>query len=481
VFHIRSNAQGLRLVAMTLLAVTGSGCGSSWPSALQPSGSAGTASPSAAASSAPSPTSIAVVTADPGDGAMQIRFTDMTDGGSVAVVQEKGLPVVHVKFEVTGLAPAVVTMQANGLPALDVTGHQVEAQNKDGAVPFAADLGWVPNDGGGDYTLVVTAMTNDKDFATTTVHVTVTGTPHVTLPPIMTEAQARAEFVKLVQDEYHVTIPKPSMQRFEAPNIPQRGRWIASAYYKGFRYYLSMFDDGHVEWANGPYSDPSHRNSDAFWCRPAGNFKVLVVFVDYGNTGISRTDALAQVPVVATWLNGVYRDFATRNASSSALMQVAADAAWVASPPQRDALLTSAQIKTLTGKNRSDYDFVMQLDLDTAGGWGVKDAPGLMDTGGGFALNGCQTAGKFGPISIWSSVNGPGNLQGGLVMDFNHELSHLFGMMDDYPYRQDTLGPTGQPMDDWIPYIQFGWTDADGDGIPEIVDPTPYGTTGPKP
>jgi hypothetical protein len=481
--QFRLSTRSIRVVALPLFAVAIAACGSSWPSALSPTSSLpASASPSSAPSAAAeNPTPVAVVTAPPDSGAMQIRFTNLTDGGSVAVTNEKGLTVVHVKVEVTGLAPLDVTLQANGLPALDVTGHAVEALNKGGAAPFTGDLGWVPNDGGGDYTLVVTAMTENKDFATATVHVTVTGTPHLTLPPIPTEDQARAKFVKMVQDQYHVTIPKPSMQRFEAPSIPKRGRWIADAYYKGYRYYLSMFDDGHTEWANGPYSDPAHRGSDSFWCRPTGSFKVLVVFVDYGNTGIIRSDAEAKVGVVVPWLNGLYDGFATSHGSSSGLMHVTADTGWVPSPPTKDALLTAAQIKTLTGKNRADYDFVMQIDLDKAGGWGVKDAPGVMDVGGGFALNGCQTAGKFGPISVWSSVDGPGNLQGALVMDFNHELSHLFGMMDDYPYKQDTIGVDGNPSPDWIPYVQFGWTDADGDGIPEIVDPTPYGTSGPKP
>jgi hypothetical protein len=65
-------------------------------------------------------------------------------------------------------------------------------------------------------------------------------------------------------------------------------------------------------------------------------------------------------------------------------------------------------------------------------------------------------------------------------MDFNHELSHLFGMMDNYPFTKATL-PDGLPIDDWIPYELFGWSDADGDGVPEIIDATPYGTSGPKP
>ena len=72
-------------------------------------------------------------------------------------------------------------------------------------------------------------------------------------------------------------------------------------------------------------------------------------------------------------------------------------------------------------------------------------------------------------------------MQGGLVMDLNHELSHMFGMMDDWPAMRAGPGPAGSIADDWIPYVMFGWTDTDGDGVPEILDSTPYGTSGPKP
>jgi hypothetical protein len=57
----------------------------------------------------------------------------------------------------------------------------------------------------------------------------------------------------------------------------------------------------------------------------------------------------------------------------------------------------------------------------------------------------------------------------------------MFGMMDDRPYQTGVAGPDGNLMDDWIPYVMFGWTDTDGDGIREIVDTTRYGTSGPKP
>jgi hypothetical protein len=207
---------------------------------------------------------------------------------------------------------------------------------------------------------------------------------------------------------------------------------------------------------------------------------VLVVFVDYGNTGTTREAALAAVPVTVTWLNGLYAKFAASQGFSSSPMRVEADAAYVASPPAAGELLTAQQITTLTGKNPSAYSFVMEIDLDANGSFVAKHAKGSMEPGGGFALEACGT-GKFGAINIWSSLPRAPELFGGLEMDFNHELSHMFGMMDDWPYLQGVAGPDGLATTDWIPYTMFGWTDTDGDGIPEVIDPTPYGTTGPQP
>jgi hypothetical protein len=143
-------------------------------------------------------------------------------------------------------------------------------------------------------------------------------------------------------------------------------------------------------------------------------------------------------------------------------------------------LLTAAQIRSGTGKDPAAYDFVMQIDLDARASYATKYFPGVMDAGGGFALNGCGTT-KFGVINIWSSVGRAPELVGGLEMDFNHEFSHLFGMMDDWPYLPTIDGADGIATTDWIPYDLFGWTDTDGDGVPEIIDSTPYGTAGPKP
>ena len=289
---------------LPLLSVILLGCGSAAPSTTAVVTASVATLPAASATPSAGPAVLRIS----GTG-MQVRFVNLTDGGTAAATQDsKGRPLVTVQIEVTGGVAFNVSLTANGLLAVDEGGHQLTAENKSGAVPFTAEIAWSPLNGGGEYTLIATAMDANKNIATATIHVTVTGVPHTTLPPALTPDQARARVTNLIANEYKVTIPKPSLQRFDFPENPTRSRWIGAAYYQGTRYYVSIFDDGHVEWANQTVlgSGPPHDRMSTL-CRPAGAFKVLVVFVDYGNTGIVKADALAQVPVVATWLNGLYK------------------------------------------------------------------------------------------------------------------------------------------------------------------------------
>jgi hypothetical protein len=437
----------------------------------------------ASASGLVAATTTATAAAPEYTGAMKLRFVGLTDGGSVAGTRDSsGRPLVVVRVEVTGEAPMAVELTADGLLAVDEGGHALVAENTGGVVPFLAEIPWSPARGGGEYDLTASALNANKDVAKATVHITVTGLPTVTLPPALTREQALARISGLIRDDYKVSIPAPSLERFDFPTNPTRSRWIGAAYYKGMRYFVSIFDDGHVEWSNGEYAEPAHRSTTGSYayCKPAGTYRVLVAFVDYGNTGTVKADALSNVPVVVTWLNGLYADFATSHGSSAPLMRIQADAAYIDSPPNRGELLTAGQLRTLTGIDTAGYDFVMQIDLDAEATFSTRYFPGVLEPGGGLALEACGT-GKFGPINIWSSVGAAAELQGGLVMDFNHELSHLFGMMDDWPALRGAAGPAGTTTDDWIPYVMFGWTDTDGDGVPEIIDTTPYGTSGPKP
>ncbi len=415
----------------------------------------------------------------------QIRFTNITDGGTInAQLDSDGKQVVIIKFEVTGLAPIIVDMLAN-----DVNMPE-QSRNPTGQVPFKGEIKWTPLNGGGQYTLVANATSNDKQSAQATVHVTVTGLPVFTpTPPPLDQAAARLRFTQLFKQLDGIDIPAPSIERFNFPHSPTYSRWISSVYYKGQRYYIELYDDTHyVADPTIPYSDPAHRvnNSSFILCRPAGHYKILVVYVDYGNLTVDKSNALAQVPIFANWTNELYTKFAKTHGFSSSPLSIEADAAWISSPPSPGNLLTSAQILAGTGVDPKKYDIVIQIDLDANNTAGLKNWPGILDQGGGVALQGCGAYSKTGDVNIWSVVMQTQGTQsfvnGNLSMDFNHELSHLFGMLDNWPFSPGSINsPDGALHDDWITYINFGWTDTDGDGIPEIIDPTPYGTSGPQP
>jgi hypothetical protein len=418
-------------------------------------------------------------------GGFQIRFTNFTDRGTLdATLDSQGKPQVVLHFEVTGLVPFIVTMTANGI---NIPG---EARNPNGSLPFDGQIQWSPLNGGGTYTLVAYATSADKQSAQATATVTVTGVAAFTpTPPPLDRSAAQLRFSELFKQLDGITIPAPSLQRFDFPQSPEYSRWISSIYYKGQRYYIELYDDTHyVAEPTLPYSDPAHRinNSSFTLCRPAGNYKILVVYVDYGNLTVDKADALTQVPIFATWTDQLYNDFARSQGFSASPLSIQADGAWIATPPSPGALLTRAQILAGTGIDASKYDFVIQIDLDQNNTTGLKHWPGLLDQGGGVALQGCGAYDKSGEVNIWSVVmqtRGTKDfVHGTLSMDFNHELSHLFGMLDNWPFSPGSItSPDGARHDDWIPYVNFGWTDTDGDGIPEIVDPTPYGTLGPQP
>ncbi len=430
----------------------------------------------AAATGAPSGS---LPTAPPGG--MQVRFVNLSDGGTIAAALDpQGKPVVDVKVEISGPASPefLVSMTANGLL---VPGT---ATYKGSTLPHTVDLTWSPENGGGKYTLVVTATNDSKQTFQASASVTVTGMAAFTAtPPALSESAARQRFTQLYRQLYGVDIPDPSMQRFDFPELPNRSRWISAVYYQGQRYYIELFDDTHYELSPLPYADAQQRSpKDVFTiCRPAGRYKILVVFVDYGNLGLDRNTVLGLVPVYTGWTNQLYTKFAKSQGFASSPLSIEAQAAWISPPPAPGRLLTNAQIKGASGLDPAGYDFTMEIDLDRNNSAGKTVFPGLLDQGGGTALQGCGPKTK-NDVNIWSVVMTADSLGGNLGMDFDHELSHLFGMMDSWPFSPGGLvRPDGSIGDEWIPYVMFGWTDTDGDGIPEIIDPTPYGTGGPQP
>ena len=412
----------------------------------------------------------------------QVRFVNLTGGGTIeGTWDDQGQPQVLVQVEASGTAVVeTIELVANGvaIPA--------EARNGGRQDPFLGEITWNPLNGGGEYTLEACAVLEDKSELCQSAHVTVTGIPTFTpTPPPPGQAGAVAAISGLILQEYGVTIPQPTVYRFDDPVHPYLSRWIGSAYFDGMRYYVDLYDDGHAAWSSGIYSDAARPLDSDIWtiCKPAGHYRLLILFVDYDGLLADPQQALDAIEPVVEWTNNRYADFALQQGLSTPPLSIEANAAFCGQPPTSGEVLTAQQVLELTGEDPADYDIVVEIDIDPQAVFGTREFPGVITaSGGGIAMQGCARPPFGGAVHIWSAIPDPALVEGGLVMDINHELSHIFGLVDNWPIQSGTIpGPGGEPINDWIPYPMLGWTDTDGDGLIEITDPTPYGTGGPQP
>jgi hypothetical protein len=437
--------------------------------------------------SAPSnPTTPALPQAPTGS---QLSFTNVSDGGNLSTtLDERNQPVVKLDLQATGTAFILISLKADGVQATDSEGRPVEIENTKGDNPLTGSIIWWPQRGGGKYTLTAQAMTDTKEFIETTININVTGIPEFTpLPPAMNLEEATQKISEIFQKNYGVNIPKPALQRFDIPDNPSRSRWVGSAWYAGKNYYIELFDDQSVVLNVQEYASAAQKSSQLYsvLCKPAGPYKILIEFVDYGNVqGVNKADLITQVSTMINWVNQVYTNFSKSQGFSNSPVVLSGTGVYIPSPPVSGDLVPFDKVKALTGVDPKNFDIEIEIDLDSTNAYANKHWPGVFsDAGGGLALQGCGTIDNSkGGVNIWSSMSDVSTPEGALSMDLTHELSHLFGMYDTWVFSPASFTfPDGTRGDNWIPFTMFGWIDTDGDGIPEIIDPTPYGTGGPQP
>jgi hypothetical protein len=199
---------------------------------------------------------------------------------------------------------------------------------------------------------------------------------------------------------------------------------------------------------------------------------MLGVFVDYSNTGIQQDQAYAALAAAQAESADWHRSYAAAKGLSAPLLQIETTPAFVSAPPVPGEFLTAAQIQTATGISTREYDLVAQIDLDSGAALSNKYG------GLGWTLyGGCLPAGSD-RVNLYMTVQSPADLAGALYGSLLvHELSHSLGWQHWW-----TTGANG--ADDQLiwnydrsafPFLFFGWTDVDGDGTIEILDPNPYG------
>lgn len=195
---------------------------------------------------------------------------------------------------------------------------------------------------------------------------------------------------------------------------------------------------------------------------PAGAFKVLTVILTWSET--FRASDVALLRQAQDVINNQHADFARRKRYDSPIVRfeftnVTRSGSTVPEPQSRDAMIAVAE---LAGFDARSFDFLVVINLD----------PNAFE--GGFALVG-PTAPSFVYLGNYLGLQARPttitmyDLAGAA---YHHEIGHHWGWRHDWT-------PTCGGVSSFSPFITapvlFGWEDTDGDGVPEILDPAPYG------
>ncbi len=407
--------------------------------------------------SAPSPSGAAPA------GGLTLRFLNVTDGGKLAAqTGGPGFPMVSLSLEV-GVTQPQTTFP--GYVYVDSEGLDVGfAINTDKNVPFRAEFKWAPLHGNGKYVLVAKALSLDRATEVEQrLAVEVTGIPAGVPSPL-------DKIIQAYREKLGLTLPSPVVARFDNFTDPSDSNWISTAYIGPTLYHVNVWDSGRVWSGTYPVGIPQAQ----CYCRPAGRLRLLVVFVDYRNTDLSREAALGALTAAAKQANAELARCAADAGWKAPILELDVAGAYVSPPPSPGKLVTAAQVKSLAGIDPARFDLLVQVDLDSAHSFEQTDPK---KPAGGITFKGCNGSGAR-EVNIWIELKGGPQPESILYFTLlSHELAHAFGWQHVWPLG----GGSGSATRDWKnenptwPTRLFGWIDSDGDGLPEIIDPTPYG------
>jgi len=225
----------------------------------------------------------------------------------------------------------------------------------------------------------------------------------------------------------------------------QNSRYTSTAYYEGKLYRLYVQEDG------------STLPQVTTPVLPVGNIRVLSIIIDYPSLEFGEI-------LNTLWreaqdsINDDHKKWADQLNLNQPLVQFVNQNLLI--EPQE---ISEASTSSLTiianeyGYQQNDYDIIAFLDLN-------QEEPS-----GGFAVR------KFQWVKIgwfYNEEQGteltPSKLRGIAYAIYHHEIGHLFGW--DHEWSDAVEGElfiTDPEL--------FGWEDIDHDGVPEIMDSTPYG------
>jgi hypothetical protein len=344
----------------------------------------------------------------------------------------------------------------------------------------------------GSHTLTVDVMTADKQIYTTSIQVNVVGsiipTQGQTTTPTLDPARdiVMTQMLQIFHDTYGLNLTSPPLAR-KNRGVGANDPWHSVVYVGNWMYDLAVYpdrvsqtvlslnmqSDGSVPIAAGEKTFPI--------CRPSGTLKILVALVDFQNLDVTKEQALGALDAAVQDINAKLAEYSIVGGATSPILQLQIKGVFLSPPPSMpDHLLTPEIVKSVSGVDPAAYDLLVQIDLDGNNTYRKIIAARNFDTNG-FMRSSCLG----NDLSIWMALDTKDQALGldtekELERVLSHELLHTFG----YPFDHSWIAGDGSQPDatdetdiyGW-PTLMLGWTDTDGDGIPEIIDPTPYGST----
>ncbi len=457
-------------------------------SATLPANSAGSATPAiAATSSAAGPTANPCATSP--DGTLKLCFLNLADGQTLAA--QPGLPF-KISAEASGATVSGISLSA------DLGGYAQFVPNTANTDPFRAEFSWTPGLGSGLYHLKLETLTSDKSESVSgTISVTVTGLSSISPTPTLAPGAVYPEVISKIQATYSnlfkLDVKAPAIARKFRPGVEDP--WVSTAYIGNVLYDVELFADGHVEtWATPVFPNTAVDLKTSYFkepvCRPAGVYSMLVVFLDFGNLKVGKDELLADLAAATADVNARYAAYLSAGPGSAPILQIHTSGVVIPVPKEvAGKLITPAQIKKYAGVDPATYQWIAQVDLDSASTFRYANGQTTEATSFGYAFHGCPAVQSEPNIQI--TIDAAPELQGtGIRIDDNrltgvmlaHEVYHLFGYPASHSWAC-TNGPQKDSADNCgisdVPALLLGWMDTDGDGVPEIMDSTPYGILSP--
>lgn len=386
-----------------------------------------------------------------------VRFVDLVQDGTIhaKVDTVSDLPMASVLVESSN-SHLPLGLEADGLlVAINSEPHDT--------TPYHVELKWTPWHGNGRYVLNLQLLDwqNSTIPSSQVLVVNVIGIPE-NVPNV------RSRFIELYRDNFGLNLTAPAFAHYSASDqTPDKvSRWVSTAYIENHLYEIDIPD--HEDIISSSYVINSDENVG--FCRPLGTIRMLAVIVDYGNTDLDPVHVEAALQAGLEEARVKWADISHQIGLSVPIIQLELTTSLYKRPPPVSRYVTPAEINSASGLDPADFDLLVEIDLDKE-----NTTTGEYDGVGVSLGDGCRPLGSRG-INIAFNVRDLNSMQNAMPRSiFEHELIHSMGWMHWWPNQSGDGLSWVHSREGWEPWLLFGWTDLDGDGILEIMDSTPYG------